>query len=255
MGPRRWKPGGIALYIALFVVLGVVAAISFRVVGNGRRDRALVVAVRDNATVTAMSLLQSGADPNARVNLRDPDSAWTYLGNWFQSLTGSRAASNDVSEPLLIVAAESQNRTVFETLVSHGADVNVKDSSGMSPLLYETMLNDIPGVTLLLDRHANVDVRGADGTTPLWTAVFAGHDGMVELLLKRGADANAKGLDGSTPLMAAAISGNVPLVRSLIRSHADVNAKDKSGNSPLKFARHENHAEVVRMLRAAGAKR
>jgi len=54
--------------------------------------------------------------------------------------------------------------------------------------------------------------------------------------------------------MAASVKGYAMIVELLLDAKADVNVKDKQGNTALSGAERAGHAEIVRMLRAAGAK-
>jgi len=57
-----------------------------------------------------------------------------------------------------------------------------------------------------------------------------------------------------TALMAASVKGYAMIVELLLDAKADVNVKDKQGNTALSGEERAGHAEIVRMLRAAGAK-
>ena len=51
-----------------------------------------------------------------------------------------------------------------------------------------------------LANGADINARDSDGLTPLIQAAFKGHNELVELLIAEGADVNAKDDDGSTAL-------------------------------------------------------
>ena len=51
-----------------------------------------------------------------------------------------------------------------------------------------------------MDSGADVNVRDNDGDTPLHTAARKGHNQITELLLACSADANARDVHGNTPL-------------------------------------------------------
>ena len=67
-------------------------------------------------------------------------------------------------------------------------------------------------VKLLLENGADVNVRDDDGNTPLTNALSNGDKEMMKLLLKYGADINNNTIDLNNPLSASqlkAFSGNI----------------------------------------------
>ena len=54
--------------------------------------------------------------------------------------------------------------------------------------------------------------------------------------------------------MEAAHHGSPAVVKLLLEKGADVNAANKKGATALKLAQQKKHAEIVKMLKAAGAK-
>jgi ankyrin repeat protein len=102
--------------------------------------------------------------------------------------------------------------------------------------------NDKLAMTLL-EKGANPNVRDSYGYTPLYIAVLQGQDDLVKLLLEKGADASPKGYLGYTPLHGAVRryyrgANDTPcndpaIAKMLIKHGADLNAKNSSGFTPL----------------------
>ena len=91
-------------------------------------------------------------------------------------------------------------------------------------LLMAARSGDIPKVKESLNAGANVNVRDDKGQTPLILASTQGHTSLAALLLEKGADPNEKTLNGNTALMLAAVNNYTDLVTLLLQRKADVNS-------------------------------
>lgn len=110
-------------------------------------------------------------------------------------------------------------------------------------------------VEKLLDQGAKPNSQNQDGWTALALAAKSGYVDTVRALLERGADPNAKHKTGMTALMLAANGGHTQTVEALIEGGADVDEVNKaSGESALAMATKHNYAEIIKVLKAAGAK-
>lgn len=152
-------------------------------------------------------------------------------------------------------------------LVSLGADVNVTNQKGWSPLFCATNSKAQPLVSYLLEQGAKPDHVLNNGTPLLSIAVTSPelmaflidhaplnhqdlrgftalhrcaslHGGYLEsalLLLKAGADPNMQNQKGLTPLHYAVREGNHGLIEALISHGADANVLDHEGRSAFDF--------------------
>ena len=112
---------------------------------------------------------------------------------------------------------------VVKALVEHGADVNVVDNYGNSPLIDAAADKFSPSGRLLLAHGANPNVRHS--------------------------------LSCKTPLMEAAQSGNTALVQALLEKKADLTLKDAQGKTALDFAREYDRRKIVSLLKQAVTKK
>ena len=118
-------------------------------------------------------------------------------------------------------------------LTGWGKRMGPRDKS--LPLMIAIGLN-LPNVTkaLILD-GADVNLRNTFGCTPLMeiSRYPQGHFELVQLLLDSGADINAQDDWGRTALMIACSGDVVQIVPILLDGGADMEAKDKKGNTAL----------------------
>ena len=104
---------------------------------------------------------------------------------------------------------------------------------------------------------ADVNVTDRRGWTPLHSAARFNSDlEVLSALLQAGAIVGAKDRAGDTPLhWAAAANTNVKIITSLIEAGADVNATDRFGWTPIHTAAESNaNPAVIETLLAAGAR-
>ena len=136
-------------------------------------------------------------------------------------------------------------------VINAGADVNVCNKHGVTPLYRASYGGHAALVKLLLEANANVNAAKTTGATPLYVASQNGHTETVKLLLQARADVNAVRPDGFTPLWQASRGGHAAVVKLLLDAQVDVNAKARVMGeyyTPLSAARTLGHAEVVRLL-------
>eukprot|EP00754_Rhynchopus_humris_P040669 Rhum_TRINITY_DN2377_c0_g1::Rhum_TRINITY_DN2377_c0_g1_i1::g.7018::m.7018 len=112
--------------------------------------------------------------------------------------------------------------------------------------------------TLLLLLGADANVRDGSGNTPLHAAARGGAAATVSALLAAGADDAAANSFGSTCYHYAAVSSNAAALFDLLLAEAPGGAEaaekqDGAGNTPLHVASQLGRAGAVDALLAAGA--
>ena len=112
-------------------------------------------------------------------------------------------------DTLLTAAARSFNESyvppesyakILKELTARVKNLEMRDSSGMSPLMWAAASDSAAAVEMLIARHADVNARAKDGRTPLMWAAAAGAAQAVGVLLQHGADRAAKDTAGRTAL-------------------------------------------------------
>ncbi|XP_054099432.2 fibronectin type 3 and ankyrin repeat domains protein 1 isoform X2 [Callithrix jacchus] len=91
-------------------------------------------------------------------------------------------------------AADGGHCSVIEWMIKDGCEVDVVDTgSGWTPLMRVSAVSGNQRVaSLLIEAGANVNVKDRNGKTPLMVAVLNNHEELVQLLLDKGADASIK---------------------------------------------------------------
>lgn len=145
-------------------------------------------------------------------------------------------------------AAEKSHDKALGIFIEAGADVNLRNQFGWTPLMVSTFMGSEESAALLITHGANVSVCDNRGYTPLHWASQRGYAKVAELLLQKGAYPNVKSKKGLTPLIQASALGRTEIVRILLERGASANAPDNEGWTPLHKAVANNHIEIVRML-------
>ena len=89
---------------------------------------------------------------------------------------------------------------VVKFLINRKANVNLALLCGGTALHYACVKRNIPMMELLMSEGAQRDVRDRNGQTPLHSTASLGHQEAVACLLDRGDDINAADNMSATPL-------------------------------------------------------
>ena len=114
-----------------------------------------------------------------------------------------------------------------------GKDVVSKDEAkklGMQIWESNRCLRRAEEIEDLIQKGADINVKDETGETPLYRAVFNRQMDVVKVLLEHGADVNAKADNGYTALMWAAYHGSKDIVQMLLEKGADVNIENNYGS-------------------------
>ena len=134
-------------------------------------DRELIIVVAQSQVARAAALLTAGAN----VNSAQPPLQLT---------------------PLLV--ASELDFDMVKLLVERGAEVNVNDRDGITPLMRAITLRDLRMVKLLLDAGAKIDVTDYRGHTALTHAILRSDADILKLLITRGAKTDIVTAMGTT---------------------------------------------------------
>ncbi len=165
------------------------------------------------------------------------------------SVLASAATVAENAGAQLVDAARTQNSQALRKLVSQKVDVNARAGDGSTALLWLAHWNDADSADLLLRQGADANIANDFGMTPLSQACLNASTQFVRQLLVAGAHSYTAIATGETPLMTCAKTGNADAVKLLVEYGAVVNAKEPSQNqTALMWAAAERHPSVVSAL-------
>jgi ankyrin repeat protein len=188
--------------------------------------------------------------------------AATYYGNLEIMDCLIKAGANvnvldyESATPLLFAVVRDKTEAAIH-LIENGANVNIcaDRAQGWSPLHAAAQCGNLEIMNCLIKAGANVNVLESNGATPLYYAVGEDKTEAVIHLIENGADVNlcAGGFKGRSPLHAAALYGNLEIMDCLIKARAIVNVLDSDGATPLYYAVAKGKTEAVIHLIENGA--
>jgi ankyrin repeat protein len=190
------------------------------VVEDDGKVKALLLATGAGHELTVQTLLESGAEINAR------DSEGSTALDW---------------------AVPSGNENMVRLLLCNGANVKSKDEYGNTAMHWATPYMAL--VRLLLEYGAEVDARNDKRQTALCWAAQDGPVEVAELLLENKANIDAQDVYGFTALHRAALRGRKGMVRLLLEKGADPNIMDKDRWTPLHVAASKRYDDLAELLR------
>lgn len=128
---------------------------------------------------------------------------------------GGNINQMNISGILTMAMANHQNEFIRE-LINLGADVDSQSETYKAPLIAAAKnSNFIEALKIFLSAGANVNVKDVKGTTPLMEAGKYGNIDAVKILLDAGADIQEKDMDGKTAMMYASDKGYTNIVALL----------------------------------------
>lgn len=155
------------------------------------------------------------------------------------------------SYKFLTAVRESKGEEVVQMLDEPGQTiVNTRDvSNGEGALHIVVRRGDLTYLTFLLQRGADANMRDGHGDTPLMLAVQGSQIQMIDPLIFKGGNPNLANASGETPLIRAVQKRDLTAVRLLLAAGADSDQKDSlAGRSARDYAIGDPRATAVAKL-------
>lgn len=119
-------------------------------------------------------------------------------------------------------AVGSEDLEALKCLMALGADMEIRDENGRTPLLLASFVGWNEGIELLINGGAYVDTQDHQGASPLNLAVMFQNFEIVKLLCDHGSNVNIQTQKKITPLCQAVHMGNLPICKYLVENGADL---------------------------------
>lgn len=160
------------------------------------------------------------------------------LGATLFATTPGRAQMYSNGFEFLQAVRKKDGAKVSELLQEPGSTViNTRDiSTGETGLHIAVGRRDITWVQFLIGKGAETDIADKKGVTPLLLAVQLGFVEAVQALAGAGARIDVANSAGETPLISAVHRRDIPLIRVLLKAGANPNKTDNSGRSARDYA-------------------
>jgi uncharacterized protein len=193
----------------------------------GQRSRALAVAA---AGLMALAMTPQPAHAQfsdsykflEAVKKKDGEKVEKALSEPGSTVVNARDLTS--GETALHIVTERRDLTWLRYLTGKGANVNIRDARGVTPLQLAVSLGWIDGVRYLVDSKARLDETNVAGETPLISAVHRKDLAMMRILLGAGADPDRADNSGRSARDYAALDGNSAIIGAIA-------ARDKDAES------------------------
>ena len=163
------------------------------------------------------------------VEKKDIGEVEKLLGKPGSTLINSRDITD--GHTALHIAAQRRDIVWLVFLANKGANPNIADNRGVTPLTLASSLGFFEGDDALIKAGARVDEPNEAGETPLITAVHRRDTQMMRVLLAAGADPDRADNSGRSAREYAALEGEKSRTMEEIERHASGGDKPSRRNS------------------------
>lgn len=157
--------------------------------------------------------------------------------------------SDECGMTLLMYAAEYGNRPATELLIKNNADLHrIETISGHTALMIASKQGHEFIIDTLVNNGADPEVKDKFGFTPILMSVTERKTNCLAALLEHGVLMDRRDDDDDTPLITAIRIKNIDAARMLIAAGADISVLDKNQKSIFDIAEASKNEEMIKML-------
>lgn len=143
----------------------------------------------------------------------------------------------------------NDNLDIVQALLKYKAKPNLPDESGEYPLHVACEMGIAAIALILLKNNANPDQLNRKGKAPLHVSIIEEHDDLFDLLLSYNAKIDIPDENGMTAWLLCARQGYDDLMNKLFGFGANVNqVNEKDGSSAAHYAAKYGHKNVIDLL-------
>jgi len=145
-------------------------------------------------------------------------------------------------------AATNGEKDTLEYLIENGADLEVINKDGQTPLICAAMKGHLEALTYLVDKGSNIEAADGKMKTALHWAAINGHSEIAKYLAENGANIEAKDNELKTALHWAAQKDKPEVVEILTDKNALLEERDSNGMTALHLASKHHSMQIVEHL-------
>ena len=157
--------------------------------------------------------------------------------------------NDETGMTLLMEAAQTNNQKGLQLLCEKGADVHRCETiSGHSALLIATKQGHYEIVKYLIDQGADPEIRDKFGFTPISMAIVEDKIDCLATLLGYGVLLERRDENYDTPFLSAIRCKNLEAIKMLVSAGADITVKTRDDKSIFDIADETKNEEVIKLI-------
>ena len=159
------------------------------------------------------------------------------------------------------LASVMGHTTIICMLKDWGADVNIKDHHGLTPMHFAAANGQTDAIFSLSELGADVNIKikrncrftqihpyAESGDTPVCIAAEKGQVTAIQVLFKLGANVHTANLIGNPPAYTASLRGHMDVIKLLVELGVDVNTTGMNGETLVHAVSYNNHVNIIKFL-------
>lgn len=212
------------------------------------------MSIWDAAEKGELSTVKSFVKKGINIDKQTPR-AFSFFGKRKYTGYGYISYSEGSQWTPLIYAAFNGHADVVACLLKNGANPDLYDEIGMTPLMWAIYKQQYEVIDTLIANNVNLQYRENHyGLSPLMWTLSYGDSTSFSQILNAVDDCNIQDFSGETALHMAVRFNDMDALRLLIQNNANPNIKDKEGKMPIHKAALNGSFESIKELIKNGAK-